>query len=391
VTLVLRARLALTVAVALVLLAPLALPAAAAGSCQREGGWAEMRDAWAAEVLALTNDHRTALGLSRLAPSESLTAAATWKAAHMGRFEYMAHDDPAPPIARSWDERIRDCGYSSGAGENIAYGYRTPQAVFQGWLDSAGHRRNIENASYKVIGVGAAVNADGTPYWAQIFGLRVETGDGLQVPSPSPSASPTPAPTPSPSSSPSAPPVQLDPLARDDAASVAEDGRASITPLSNDTGALAVVSVGDPAHGTATLTAGNAVVYVPDPDYNGTDSFSYVAADAAQTTLQGTVTVRVEPRNDAPGAARDEARARPRRAVEVPVLTNDSDVDGDELRVVGVVRAPYYGRAAVDAATGTIVYRARRGSAGRFDRLTYRVSDGQGGTAVAVVEVKIAR
>lgn len=369
-----------------------ARPAAAAGGCTRDPGWAEMKGLWATEVVALTNAHRATLGLGPLTPSESLTDAATWKAAHMAAYEYMSHDDPAPPVDRAWDQRIRDCGYSSGAGENIAYGYRTPAAVFQGWLDSAGHRRNIENPSYRVIGVGAAVNDGGTPYWAQIFGLRAEAGDGLPVPLPSPPPPPPPpsaTPTPTPPPAPTPPSIPSEPLARDDVVTVPEDTSARIAPLQNDTGTVSVVAVGEPQHGTVTLGAGNEVVYVPDRDFHGSDSFTYSALNPAATTSAGTVTVTVEPRNDAPVAADDEGAGRQRRAVTIDVLANDSDADGDRLRVKAIVRPPYYGKATVEG--NAIVYRARRGSAGRFDRITYKVSDGNGGTALATLEVRVRR
>ncbi|MDQ4124353.1 MAG: Ig-like domain-containing protein [Actinomycetota bacterium] len=374
----LRARRAALATAVVALVAVVAPPAMASGTCQRDPGWAEMKGTWAAEVLALTNAHRDSLGLGPLAPSASLTDAATWKAAHMAAYEYMSHDDPAPPVGRSWDQRIRDCGYSSGAGENIAYGYRSPQAVFQGWLDSAGHRRNIENPSYKVIGVGAAVNADGTPYWAQVFGLRVEAGDAVQLPPP-----PPPSPSPTPSSTPTSTPG---PLVRDDLVTVPEDTSARIAPLQNDSGIGDVVAVGEPQHGTVSLDASNEVVYVPDADFHGSDSFTYSALGAASA---GVVTVTVEPRNDAPEAEADSATTRPRRSVSVDVLANDTDADGDRLRVKAIVRAPYYGSATVEG--NDVVYRARKGAAGRYDRITYKVSDGSGGTALAIVEVRVKR
>lgn len=355
-------------------------PAAAAGSCQRDPGWGEVKTTWAGEVLTLTNGHRASLGLGPLAPSASLTDAATWKAAHMAGYEYMSHDDPAPPIGRTWDQRIRDCGYSSGAGENIAYGYRSPQAVFQGWLDSAGHRRNIENPSYKVIGVGAAVNADGTPYWAQVFGLRVEAGDALSPPpptsSPAPALTPPPAPTPPPSGT---------PVVRDDAVTVPEDTTARVAPLRNDSGIEQVAAVGEPQHGSVTLGPGNELLYVPDANFHGSDSFTYSAPGVPEA---GVVAVTVEPRNDAPVGGDDGATARPRRTVTVDVLANDADADGDRLRVK-IVRAPYYGSASVDG--GSIVYRARRGTAGRSDRAVYRVSDGNGGSDVVTLDLRIRR
>lgn len=358
-------------------IATVAPPAAAAGSCQPEAGWAEVKTTWAAEVLALTNAHRASIGVGPLAPSESLTDAATWKAAHMAGFQYMSHDDPAPPVGRTWDQRIRDCGYSSGAGENIAYGYRSPEAVFQGWLGSAGHRRNLENASYKVIGVGAAVNSAGTPYWAQVFGLKVESGDGVQLPGTPPPPPPPPTPTPAPTGP---------PAVRDDVVTVPEDTSARIQPLLNDTGIASVAGVGQPLHGTVSLGASGEVVYVPNRDFHGLDSFTYTAPGAPSAA---TVTVTVEPRNDTPVASDDGARVRPRRSVRAEVLVNDTDADGDALRVKTIVRQGYYGRATIEG--NAIVYRARRGTAGRFDRVTYQVSDGHGGVTTATLGVKIKR
>ena len=52
------------------------------------------------------------------------------------------------------------------AGENIAMGYGTPQAVVDGWMNSPGHRANILNANFTQIGVGYV--ADGN-YWTQLF------------------------------------------------------------------------------------------------------------------------------------------------------------------------------------------------------------------------------
>lgn len=57
----------------------------------------------------------------------------------------------------------------SAAGENIAYGQPTPQAVMNAWMNSAGHRANILGASYTYIGVGAAKNSQGVIYWTQEF------------------------------------------------------------------------------------------------------------------------------------------------------------------------------------------------------------------------------
>ena len=66
----------------------------------------------------------------------------------------------------------------AGWGENIAYGYQTPSTVMNGWLNSAGHKANIENSTYRAIGVGAASNSSGIMYWSQEFGTLVDSGGG---------------------------------------------------------------------------------------------------------------------------------------------------------------------------------------------------------------------
>jgi uncharacterized protein YkwD len=59
-------------------------------------------------------------------------------------------------------------------GENIAAGQRTPAAVMDAWMKSPGHRANILNCGFRVIGMGVAT-VTGSPfgiYWTQNFGDR---------------------------------------------------------------------------------------------------------------------------------------------------------------------------------------------------------------------------
>lgn len=52
------------------------------------------------------------------------------------------------------------------AGENIAYGQQTPQAVVNAWMNSSGHRANILSSAYTQIGVGFYASGY---YWTQMF------------------------------------------------------------------------------------------------------------------------------------------------------------------------------------------------------------------------------
>jgi uncharacterized protein YkwD len=150
-------------------------PAAAqAGECTPGGDWGTPRADLAAEVIGLVNAHRAKTGRGALGVSPSLTRSAIWKARHMAKYGYFDHNDPAPPAARGFGQRLAACGYTWGGGENIAYGYRTPAWVMNGWLTSPGHRANIENASYRAIGVGVAANGSGTLFWVQNFGSHAD-------------------------------------------------------------------------------------------------------------------------------------------------------------------------------------------------------------------------
>ena len=161
---------------------------AAVGNCTAASTWGSPRADFANRVVQLVNQHRSARGLVALTPTSSLTNAAVWKARHMAAYGYMAHNDPAPPVARSTGQRLEACGYplNAGWGENIAAGQATPEAVMQAWLGSSGHRANIENPSFRAIGVGAAANSSGRLYWAQTFGTSTAGGGGSTAPSPVP-------------------------------------------------------------------------------------------------------------------------------------------------------------------------------------------------------------
>jgi uncharacterized protein YkwD len=158
---------------------------AAVGDCTPGSYWGTLNASFASQVLDLVNQHRSAMGLGTLSTSPTLTNAAGWKSLHMAYYGYMQHDDPAPPVARTVSDRLAACGYPIGSvswGENIAYGYTSPQAVMNAWLSSPGHRANIENAGYKAIGIGVAQAANGVVYWTQDFGSLVDTGSTVPPP-----------------------------------------------------------------------------------------------------------------------------------------------------------------------------------------------------------------
>jgi uncharacterized YkwD family protein/spore coat assembly protein SafA len=119
------------------------------------------------EVLRLVNVERAKNGLAALKSDWQLSRVARYKSQDMINKGYFSHTSPTygSPFKMMESFGIR----FSSAGENIAYGQRTPAEVMNGWMNSPGHRANILSPSYTHIGVGLAKTGSGVNYWTQMF------------------------------------------------------------------------------------------------------------------------------------------------------------------------------------------------------------------------------
>ena len=119
------------------------------------------------QVVALVNEEREAEGLPALKVNTRLSEVSEAKAEDMKDNNYFSHTSPT--YGSPFDMiKLYGISYSS-AGENIAKGYQTPEAVVKGWMNSEGHKENILNASFTEIGMGYVSASDGTTYWVQDF------------------------------------------------------------------------------------------------------------------------------------------------------------------------------------------------------------------------------
>ncbi|MFD7433889.1 CAP domain-containing protein [Streptomyces sp. NPDC059861] len=119
----------------------------------------------AKRVVALVNSERSKAGCSAVKLNAKLTDAAQDHSADMASHRNMSHtgSDGSDP-----GQRITKAGYDWRTyGENVAYGYSSPEQVMDGWMSSPGHKKNILNCAFKEIGVGLAQPGD---YWTQDFG-----------------------------------------------------------------------------------------------------------------------------------------------------------------------------------------------------------------------------
>jgi uncharacterized YkwD family protein/spore coat assembly protein SafA len=119
------------------------------------------------EVIRLVNVERARAGLPALKSNWQLCRVARYKSADMANKGYFSHTSPTygSPFRMMESFGLR----FSAAGENIAYGQRTPAEVMQAWMNSPGHRSNILSRNYSEIGVGLAKNKNGVCYWTQMF------------------------------------------------------------------------------------------------------------------------------------------------------------------------------------------------------------------------------
>ena len=191
-------------------------------------------------------------------------------------------------------------------------------------------------------------------------------------------------------------PANTPPVAADDAYATDEDTLLTVPApglLANDTGAegatLTVSLVTGPTLGTLVLTPDGSFTYMPNANAFGTDSFTYQAGDGTSLSNAATVTLTINPVNDAPTAADDAYAIYPNGTLTIDapgVLGNDTDVEGDPL-TVAVVSDPGNGTLTLNP-DGSFLYTPIIGFVGT-DSFTYVANDGAADSNVATVTIKV--
>lgn len=120
----------------------------------------------AERILELVNEERAKAGLNALTLNTDLSKMSEARAREIAVL--FSHDRPD---GSSWSTALSEYNISYiAAAENIAAGYATPEAVVQGWMNSAGHRANILNPEYTEMGLGYYSDSSVYQYyWAQNF------------------------------------------------------------------------------------------------------------------------------------------------------------------------------------------------------------------------------
>ncbi|MEP0940453.1 MAG: Ig-like domain-containing protein [Rhizobiaceae bacterium] len=168
-----------------------------------------------------------------------------------------------------------------------------------------------------------------------------------------------------------------------------------------ESGSAAVTGVTQGANGTVSINGSGEIVYVPDANFNGVDSFSYTVTSGGVTET-ATVSVTITPVNDGPTLVDDTATgAEDGVAIIGDVLANDSDVDLDGLTVVSYVVSGVAGTHAADATTsipgvgditlnsdGSFSFAPDADYNGSVPQITYTATDGTA-TATAYLDITV--
>lgn len=186
-------------------------------------------------------------------------------------------------------------------------------------------------------------------------------------------------------------------VANPDSATLAEDGSVTIDPIANDTDVdsdtLSLYQVNPANNGTVAIVDGE-VLYTPEADFNGTDSFRYRVSDGRNWS-EGWVTVTVTPEPDAPVTIDDSYTISPTQhgqTLTFDPLANDSDVDGEALTLVSIEESAL-GDITINS-DGTFDFTSTIGAVGGSETLEYTVEDPSGlqttGQIALTVEEQIA-
>jgi len=135
------------------------------------------------------------------------------------------------------------------------------------------------------------------------------------------------------------------PIANPDSATTNEDTSVTIDVVANDTDvdadSLSLVSVGSAAHGSVSIVSGKAV-YSPAANYNGSDSFGYVVSDGHGGQASGSVSITINPINDAPTANGQSVSTASNTPVAITLTGSDVETPGGSLTFT-VTSGPSHG------------------------------------------------
>lgn len=120
------------------------------------------------DILKLVNQHRAKLGLNALQMNDAANAEATIHSSDMAKGKASFGHDGFDTRMKHLNQKL---GMLRATGENVAYGKIDATEVMDMWLNSPGHKKNIEG-NFSEMGIGIAKSKSGYLYFTQIFLLK---------------------------------------------------------------------------------------------------------------------------------------------------------------------------------------------------------------------------
>lgn len=125
------------------------------------------------EILQLVNTHRASIGKEPLSENTLATQLSKDHTSFMINQGEISHDNFDDRADRLFDEEN-----ATNVGENVAFGQQSAKAVMEAWLNSSGHRENIEG-DFTHIGIGVIKNNAGVYYFTQVFLKKKSTNTNV--------------------------------------------------------------------------------------------------------------------------------------------------------------------------------------------------------------------
>ena len=181
------------------------------------------------------------------------------------------------------------------------------------------------------------------------------------------------------------------PIANDDSATVDEDASVLIDLALNDSAddgldldSISIVS--GPNNGLVQVNGDGTVNYTHDGSETSLDSFDYTIKDSVGTTSSSArVDITVNPVNDAPIANNDSDSTVKNNPINMDVLANDTDPEGNTLTIISTTQGSN-GSVSTDGAT--VTYTPDTDFIGE-DNFDYTIDDGYGVTSFATVTITV--
>ncbi|NOU36456.1 MAG: tandem-95 repeat protein [Kiritimatiellaceae bacterium] len=182
-------------------------------------------------------------------------------------------------------------------------------------------------------------------------------------------------------------PVNDPPVAQNQSVTnVVEDTAKVITLVATDveTNALTYAIVSNPAHGTLGAVSSNTVIYTPETNYYGSDSFTFRASDASLTSTPATVSIAVTPVNDPPVAQGQSTSTAENTAKVVTLVATDIETNA---LTYSIVANPLHGTLGA-VSSNTVTYTPATNYYGA-ESFTFKANDGSTDSVPATVSITV--